>query len=81
MYAKLIVNASKVAGLESAETFPIGSNVADSIMIGVEGSGANQPESGRRWEGKIATTEIYNRALSAAEVLENFNAIKSRFGK
>jgi hypothetical protein len=30
--------------------------------------------------GNIAQTSIYNRALSASEVLQNFNATKSRFG-
>ena len=29
--------------------------------------------------GNIATTQIYNRALSASEVQQNFNALKSRF--
>jgi hypothetical protein len=29
---------------------------------------------------RIATTKIYNRALSAAEVLQNYNATKARFG-
>ncbi len=32
------------------------------------------------WDGHIATAKIYNRALSAKEVLQNFNANKSRFG-
>jgi hypothetical protein len=32
------------------------------------------------FNGKVSTTQIYNRALSAAEVLQNFNAQKSRFG-
>ena len=30
--------------------------------------------------GNIANTQIYNRALSAQEVLQNYNATKSRFG-
>ena len=30
--------------------------------------------------GNIAQTQIYNRALSASEVLQNFNATKTRFG-
>jgi hypothetical protein len=30
--------------------------------------------------GKIYTTSIYNRALSATEVLQNYNATKTRFG-
>ena len=29
---------------------------------------------------RIATTQIYNRALSASEVLQNYNATKARFG-
>jgi len=32
------------------------------------------------WNGNIATTQIYNRALSATEVLQNYNATKTRFG-
>jgi hypothetical protein len=35
---------------------------------------------GSYWNGNIATAQIYNRALSASEVLQNYNAIKSRFG-
>ena len=30
--------------------------------------------------GNISTTQIYNRALSADEVLQNYNATKTRFG-
>ena len=32
------------------------------------------------WDGKIARFAIYNKALTAAEVLQNYNALKSRFG-
>ena len=31
------------------------------------------------FDGKISSVHIYNRALSAAEVLRNYNALKSRF--
>jgi hypothetical protein len=31
-------------------------------------------------QGSISTTQIYNRALSAQEVLQNYNATKYRFG-
>ena len=31
--------------------------------------------------GNISNTSIYNRALTAAEVLQNYNATKSRFGR
>ena len=30
--------------------------------------------------GSIATTQIYNRVLSAVEILQNYNATKTRFG-
>jgi hypothetical protein len=30
--------------------------------------------------GKVYTTQVYNRALSAQEVLQNYNATKTRFG-
>jgi hypothetical protein len=30
--------------------------------------------------GNVAIAQIYNRALSAAEVLQNYNATKTRFG-
>ena len=32
------------------------------------------------WPGKSSTFQMYNRALSASEVLQNYNATKSRFG-
>lgn len=38
-------------------------------------SGANN-----RATGRVAALSIYNRALSAQEVLQNFNATRSRFG-
>jgi len=36
--------------------------------------------NGQYWTGRIATTQIYNRALSAQEVSQNFNALRGRFG-
>ena len=32
------------------------------------------------YTGRIASVSIYNRALTAAEVLQNYNALRSRFG-
>jgi len=37
-------------------------------------------DAGRYFNGRIANTKIYNRALTAAEVSQNFNATRSRFG-
>jgi len=33
-----------------------------------------------RFPGRIASTQIYNRALSDQEILQNYNATKTRFG-
>ena len=32
------------------------------------------------FNGKVSQVSIYNRALSASEILQNYNAQKSRFG-
>jgi hypothetical protein len=34
----------------------------------------------RLYAGRIASTIMYNRELTATEVLQNYNATKSRFG-
>jgi hypothetical protein len=34
----------------------------------------------RNFKGNISNTQIYNRALSAAEISQNFNALRNRFG-
>ena len=32
------------------------------------------------WNGRIPIAQVYNRALSQAEILQNYNATKTRFG-
>jgi hypothetical protein len=45
------------------------------------GIGSGQPyNAGYPWNGGIAAWRVYYQALTAAEVLQNFNAQKSRFG-
>jgi hypothetical protein len=36
--------------------------------------------TGYAWLGKIPVVQFYNRALSAAEITQNFNAQRNRFG-
>ena len=36
--------------------------------------------AGRYFNGKISGTQIYNRALTAIEVAQNFNALRGRYG-
>jgi hypothetical protein len=43
--------------------------------------GGDGPPTSTYWfQGNIATTQIYNRALSASEVQQNFNALRGRYG-
>jgi len=50
------------------------STTIDDIKIGQEEFG------GRFFTGNIATAMIYDRALSAAEISQNFNALRGRYG-
>lgn len=54
----------------SAGTFSY--NTSNPYLIGYNG--------GSWFNGQIGQTTVYNRALSAAEVLQNYNATKGRFG-
>jgi len=45
------------------------------MNIGVDGDNSSEP-----FGGSIAIVQIYNRALSATEILQNFNMTKTRFG-
>jgi hypothetical protein len=42
--------------------------------------GGQTTQGARYSNSNIATTQIYNRALSASEVQQNYNALKGRFG-
>jgi hypothetical protein len=37
-------------------------------------------DTSRVFGGYIGTTQVYNRALSATEIAQNYNAQKTRFG-
>ena len=50
------------------------STTIDNLRIAVD------TDSGRRFTGNIATTLLYNKALSPNEILQNFNATRNRFG-
>ena len=49
-------------------------NTTGAAYIGIYGNFAGYP-----FNGRISKTSIYNRALTAAEIQQNFNALKSRF--
>ena len=68
---KLYINGELVYEATSARSIP--SNTAN-IRIG-----SWNHSTGREYNGKIANIKIYNKELSAAEVLQNYNALKNRF--
>jgi hypothetical protein len=53
-----------------------GSGTPSNFTIG----GYRAPAGTQAFSGSIASTYIYNRTLSSSEILQNFNAQKSRFG-
>ena len=50
------------------------------IYLGAGGSILGNLTTAGMWNGNISSAHIYNRVLSANEVLHNYNALKSRFG-
>jgi len=52
------------------------STTLDALAIGRDAAGSNT----RYTNGSIAQASLYNRALTAAEVSQNFNAVRGRFG-
>jgi hypothetical protein len=50
------------------------------FSIGNEPSGSLAGSNAYPWYGNIAIVQVYNRVLSLAEIKQNYNAQKSRFG-
>ncbi len=69
------VDTSQVASLSNMRTYTqsngtLGIGIADKFGLNYRGE----------YLGYIPNVKIYNRALSAAEILQNYNALKHRFG-
>jgi len=58
----------------STNTTSHASSVLNDIKIAQDDAGS------RFFNGNIAISQLYNRALSADEITQNFNALKGRFG-
>ena len=65
----------KNANLESS-----GSPAGDSSNFGFASVGCRSNATDRIWNGKIFNVMAYNRQLTDAEILQNYNATKGRFG-
>ena len=67
------VNAQSQATWSGSTGAILGNPSATVHMVG-------RSDAGRTWIGRIATTSVYNRVLSPTEILQNYDATKSRFG-
>lgn len=73
---KTFINGVEVSTSETTSTSAISGTTISGlpIYIGSRAAAANF------FNGDIANTHIYNRALSSTEVAQNYNALKGRFG-
>jgi hypothetical protein len=74
--SKLYING--VLDASSTESYP--ATVQSNVNIGSWESGRNLGYGGRYLNGSVGLVMLYNRALSADEVAQNFNALRRRFG-
>jgi len=64
----------------SATVTPTGAPDTGSLLIGGANNQTVSGSPGTYYEGNIAAVMLYNRALSLAEVNNNFQALRDRFG-
>jgi hypothetical protein len=61
--------------LQNARTYSHSSSTFSNLYIGSDSGSV-----GRYYNGRIAMCQIYNRALTSTEILQNFNATRGRYG-
>ena len=81
MVAFTFTSTGATAYLYKANELNIASNNYNHPSVLVDGIrvGNDSALAGRFYQGRIAQALIYNRALSAAEIQQNFNATRSRY--
>ena len=72
-YTSVYVNGARVTYDNLTASIAPNNNFTMKIGIGYDGGG-------RYYSGIIPSVKIYNRELSAAEILQNFTAFRGRFG-
>lgn len=71
---ELYINSTKFSALGSSNLIRSRTDQYDRTIIGT-----NPNTSQPTLNGNIATTQIYNRALTPSEVQQNFNALRGRY--
>ena len=64
----------------SSESFSLGALTATPALDVDFRIGGAESNFNEYWNGNIAQVSIYNRALSAAEISQNFEALRGRYG-
>ena len=77
-YAKLFIDGSLANTDDYGSANKTMTYASNSIFLGAEAGSGTSPE-GFYWQGKIATTSIYNKALSDTEIAQNYNTTKVRY--
>jgi len=70
---KLYKNAVEDTPTASSSSGQSSISNCDGLVVGY---GKDQDE----WDGKVSNVKIYNKALTASEVQQNYNALKGRYG-
>jgi hypothetical protein len=78
-YTKIYINGNLISTTDAGATYSI-KYIQNGILIGAEATNDNTPHTANWWSGKIGPTLIRSRAMTADEVLAEFNASKARFG-
>lgn len=71
--ARIYVNG-ELKNTNSTVTYDIVYDTTNGVSIGTSNINTS------RMNGNISTSKIYNRVLSSTEILQNYNATKTRFG-
>jgi hypothetical protein len=66
-------------GYQVGTSFTTATPPASSTFNGVIGD--EQSDFATPFKGNMSSVQIYNRALTAFEILQNYNATKTRFGR
>jgi hypothetical protein len=56
------------------------SAIASNIDLNSTGIQINPNDEGYNWDGDLALFYTYNRGLTNAELLQNYSALRNRFG-
>ena len=75
-YAHLFVDGELKNTVDIGTSGNTISYASNGIFVGAEAESSNTTPEGFYWDGQIGITSIYNRALTASEISQNYSATK-----